>query len=166
MNLLNRYFAPFAAILIISAVYFTEPDDRTRKLSIGVFIASLLVNWWLTANTYRWVGWASRLRTLQIWLNYVWAVPLFYLLGGFWGPMWLLFVLAPVTAALYCGWGQTLATAAVSAGTMLGLYWLRGLEGDVAWGMAAIHAAFIVLMSLFIYSLAQAALRLRDMSAR
>ncbi len=42
---------------------------------------------------------------------------------------------------------------------------MRGLEVDVAWGMAGIHAAFIILMSLFTYSLAQTALRLRDMSA-
>ncbi|MBI4423564.1 MAG: hypothetical protein HY554_07555 [Elusimicrobia bacterium] len=164
MNLLNRYFAPFAALLIVSAVYFTEPDRRTLVLSGGVFVASLLVNWWLSANTYRFVGWAGRLRTVQIWLNFVWAVPLFYLLGGFWGPMWLLFVMAPVTAALYGGWAQTLSTALVSAGTMLGLYWLRGLEGEVAWGMAGIHAAFIVIMALFTYSLAQTALRLRDLN--
>src|SRR5256885_12612427 len=28
----------------------------------------------------------------------VWAVPLFYLLYPYWGPMWLLFVLAPTAA--------------------------------------------------------------------
>ncbi len=166
MNLLNRYFSPFAALLISSAVYFGEPDRRTQLLALCVFFASMLVNWWLASNTYRFVGWANRLKTLQIWLNFFWAVPLFFLLGGFWGPMWLLFVMAPVTAALYSGRGQTLATALVAASTMLTLYWLRGLEGSVAWGMAFIHAAFIVLMSLFTYSLAQTALRLRDLNVQ
>ena len=85
MNLLNRYFSPFAALLILAAVYFSEPDPRTRNLSWGVLLVSTAVNWWLSTNTYRFVGWAGRLRTLQIWLNFVWAVPLFYLLGGFWG---------------------------------------------------------------------------------
>lgn len=164
MNLLNRYFAPFAALLILTAVHFGEADPRTRNLSWGVLVLSTIVNWWLSANTYRFVGWASRLRMLQVWANFVWAVPLFYLLGGFWGPMWLLFVMAPVTAALYGGLLQTSLTAVVSAGTMLGLYWLRGLEGEVAWGMAFIHAAFIVIMALFTFSLAQTALRLRDLS--
>lgn len=165
MNLLNRFFSPFAALLIISAVYFQEPDPRTKTATGVVFGLSLIINWWLSVNTYRWVGWANRLRTLQIWLNYVWAVPLFYLLGGFWGPMWLLFVMAPVTAAITSSWAQTLATAAVSSGTMLALYWVRGLEGDIAWGMAGIHAAFIIVMSLFVYALAQTALRLRDLGA-
>ena len=163
MNLLNRYFSPFAALLIVTAVYFSEPDPRTRNLSWAVLVASALVNWWLSANTYRFVGWAGRLRMLQIWLNFVWAVPLFYLLGGFWAPMWLLFVMAPVTAALYGGLAQTLLTALVSAGTMLVLYRLHGAEGAQAWGMAMTHAAFIVIMSLFTYSLAQTALKLRDL---
>lgn len=164
MNLLNRYFAPFAALLILCAAYFGEAEKKPLYISIGVFSVSLLVNWWLSANTYRFVGWAGRLRTVQIWLNFVWAVPLFYLLGGYWGPMWLLFVMAPVTASQYGGWGQTLLTAVVSSGAMLGLYWQRGLEGEAFWGMAFVQAAFIVIISLFTYSLAQTALRLRDLS--
>ena len=164
MNLLNRYFSPFAALLILTAVFFSEPDPLTRNLAWAVLVVSAGVNWWLSANTYRFVGWAGRLRTLQVWLNFVWAVPLFYLLGAFWAPMWLLFVMAPVTAALYGGIWQTLFTALVSSGTMLGLYRLRGIEGAQAWGMAFTHAAFIVIMALFTYSLAQTALRLRDLS--
>lgn len=163
MNLLNRYFAPFAAILIVTAVYFSEPDAKTRNLAWGVLIVSTVINWWLNANLYRFVGWASKLRALQVWLNFIWAVPLFWLLQPFWAPMWLLFVMAPVTAAMNGGLGQTFLTAGVSSATMLGLYWQRGLEGEVAWAMAFIHAAFIVIMSLFTHSLAQTALRLRDM---
>ncbi|MBI3549917.1 MAG: hypothetical protein HY078_12845 [Elusimicrobia bacterium] len=159
MNLLNRYFTPFAAILILLAVVFSEVDRRTIYLAVGVWGVSLAVNWWFAANTYHFVGWANRLKALQVWLNFVWAVPLFYLLHGFWGPMWLLFVMAPVTAALYQGRMATLGTSLVSAGTMLGLYWMHGLEGP-AWGMAVSHAAFIVLFSLFIHALADTALRL------
>lgn len=166
MNLLNRYFTPFAALLIVSAIYFTEPDRRTVYLAAGTWGGSILVNWWLANNMYRFIGWANRLKSVQVWLNYVWAIPLFYLLQPFWAPMWLLFVMAPVTAALYQGRTQTLITSIVSAGTMLGLYWIRGLEGDIAWGMAIVHAAFIVIFSVFIYALAETALRLRDISTR
>ncbi|MBI4385896.1 MAG: hypothetical protein HY551_00790 [Elusimicrobia bacterium] len=171
MNLLNRYFAPFASLLILSAVYFSEPDRKTVVLSIGVLAVAIAVNGWFAKNTYHFVGWAGRLRTLQIWLNYVWTLPLFYLLHGFWAPMWLLFVMAPVTAALYQGRLQTFATSMTSGGTMLALYWIRarsnGLElGGVVWGMAVVHAAFIVVFSLFIHALAETALRLRDVSNR
>lgn len=164
MNLLNRYFSPFAALLILSAVYFSEPDRKTIFSAIIVWLVSLAVNWWFAANTYRFIGWSHRLRLLQVWLNYVWSVPLFYLLHGFWGPMWLLFVMPPVTAALYQGRRATLATALMSSATMLGLYRLHGMEGSAFWGMACVHASFIVIFSLFIHSLAQAALRLRDMA--
>ncbi len=166
MQLLNRYFTPFALLLVLSAAYFHEPEvpgtipDEVRA-ALGLLAASTLVNWWLAANTYRFVGWAGRMRTVQVWMNYVWAVPLFYLLFPYWAPMWLLFLMAPVTAALYMSWWPTLGTALVSAGTMLGIYVLRGLTPEgAAFGMALVHAAVIVLLSLFIHSLAQAALRL------
>lgn len=164
MNMLNRYFTPFAAMLILFAALFGEADKQTLGLSIAVLALSLTVNWWFAANTYHFVGWARWLKTLQVWLNFVWSVPLFYLLQGSWGPTWLLFVMAPVTAALYQDRWRTLATACVSAATMLGLYWLRGMEGTAFWGMSATHAAFIIIFSLFIHSLAQTALQLRDMA--
>lgn len=171
MNLLNLYFTPFATMLVLAAIYFTDPDKTTRNLSFGVLLVSLAVNHWFTRNTYRFVGWSSRLKIIQVWLTFLWCIPLFYLLVGYWAPMWLLFVMPPVTAALYQGRWQTLLTAAVSGATMLGVYHLRsaslGLElGEMAWAMAGIHAAFIIVLALFVHSLAQTALRLRDISIR
>lgn len=163
MQLLNRYFTPFALILILSAIYFSEPDPRSYKLSLGILAASVIINWWFSANTYRFIHWARQMRALQIWLNFFWAVPLFYLLQPYWGPMWLLFVMAPATSALYMGRWHTLATALVSSATMLAIYYRRGVfEMGPAAGMAAVHACFIIFFSLFVHSLAQTALRLRD----
>lgn len=165
MQMLNRYFTPFALSLILSAIYFSEPEPAAYKLSLGILSASILVNWWLSANTYRFIRWTRQMRMLQVWLNFVWAVPLFWLLQPFWGPMWLLFVMAPVTAALYMGWWQTLGTGVVSAGTMLGIYYARGVfEGGPVFGMALVHALFIVVFGLFVHALAQTALRMRDAS--
>lgn len=165
MQMLNRYFTPFALALILSAIYFGEPEPRAYKISLGILSASILVNWWLSANTYRFIRWTRQMRVVQVWLNYVWAAPLFWLLQPFWGPMWLLFVMAPVTAALYLGRWQTLATGAVSAGTMLGIYYVRGVfDGGPAAGMAFVHALFIVVFALFVHALAQTALRMRDAS--
>lgn len=168
MSLLNRYFTPFAALMILAAVFSGEADARTVRIAGGVWALSLAVNWWFSANTYRFIHWAPQLKALQVWLNFLWAVPLFHLLQPFWGPTWLLFVMAPVTAALYQGWWQTLAAAVVSAGTMTSMYWWRGggLMGAPYIGMVLTHAAFIVIFSLFIHSLAQTALRLRDLSSR
>ena len=171
MNLLNMYFTPFAALLVLAAIYFSDPDPTTKWLSFGVLALSLAVNHWFTRNIYRFVGWANRLKAVQVWLTFLWAAPLFYLLVGYWAPTWLLFAMPPVTAALYQGRWQTFLTACVSGASMLGLYYLRsaslGLElGETAWAMAFVHAAFIVILSMFVHAMAETALRLRDINAR
>lgn len=162
MQMLNRYFTPFALILILSALYFSEPEPRDARLSLGILGASMLVNWWFSANTYRFVHWSRQMRVLQVWMNFLWAAPLVYLLVPYWAPVWLLFVMAPVTAALYFSWWPTLGMGLVSAGSLMLVYYLRNPLEGAALGMALVHAAFIVVFALFVHSLAQAALRLRD----
>lgn len=162
MQMLNRYFTPFALALILSAVYFSEPEPRATKIAVGILLADVVLNWLIGRNQYRWVAWAPRFRQLQIWLNFIWAVPLFYLLYPYWAPMWLLFVMAPTAAALTTTRLETVTCSTVSAAAMLGLYWARQPLEGVALGMALSHAVFIVIFSLFVHGLAQTALRMRD----
>jgi hypothetical protein len=172
MQMLNRYFVPFALILILSAIWFNVENpldwrhwDTSYKQALVILAVSMLVNWYLSSHTYRYIHWAKQMKILQVWLYYLWAVPLFWLLQPFWGPMWLLFVMAPVTAALFTDRWQTLASAVVSAGTMLLVYYKRGLFQDGIGpqeGMVCVHAAFIIVFALFVYGLEQTALRLRD----
>jgi hypothetical protein len=162
MQMLSRYFTPFALLLILSAVKFGEPEPGVTKFAVGILVADVLANWWIGKNQYRWVAWAGRFRQIQVWLNLVWAIPLFYLLYPYWGPMWLLFVLAPTAAALTTSKAETVCCALAAAGAMIGIVWSRQpLEGPFL-GMVLSHAAFIVIFSLFVHSLAQTALRLRD----
>ncbi len=162
MQMLSRYFTPFALVLILSAVHFSEPEPHITKIAVAILLADVLLNWWIGKNQYRWVGWAGRFRQMQVWLNFVWAVPLFYLLYPYWAPMWLLFVLAPTAAALTTSKLETVLCSLCAAGAMIVVIWSRQpLEGPYL-GMALSHAAFIVIFSLFVHSLAQTALRLRD----
>src|SRR6185295_3987884 len=101
------------------------------------------------------VEWAKKIGYIRIVTNFLANIALVYMLGTFWGPMWLVFVLTPVATALYAGWQRTLGTAAVSAAALLGIYYSRGLEGAVGWGQASIHAAFIVFISMFVNSIAR-----------
>ena len=170
MQKLNRYFTPFALVLIASALYFRIDEFKDAGLqapmiAAGILVADLVINWWIGRNQYRWMAWAHRLRVLQVWLNYVWAVPLFYLLYPYWAPMWLLFVMAPTAAALTLTTRHTVACALVSAGTMIGLYWHRQPLEGVFLGMAISQAAFILIFSLFVQGLAETVLRLRDVNA-
>ena len=170
MQMLNRYFTPFALILIISAVYFRIDDFRDTGshapwIAAGILVADVLINWWLGRNQYRWIKWSRQLRLIQVWLPYVWAVPLFYLLYPYWGPMWLLFVMAPTAAALTTSRGHTVLCAFVSIATMIAIYWSRQpLSGEFL-GVALSQAAFILIFALFVNSLAQTALRMRDAGA-
>lgn len=169
MQMLNRYFTPFALVLIVSAVYFRIDEFRDAGLqapmiAAGILVADVLVNWWIGRNQYRWIARARQLRLVQVWLNYVWAVPLFYLLYPYWAPMWLLFVMAPTAAALTLSRGQTVGCALVSAATMIGLYWHRQPLEGVFLGMAISQSAFIVIFALFVHGLAETALRLRDVA--
>ncbi|MBI3289140.1 MAG: hypothetical protein HYZ74_06455 [Elusimicrobia bacterium] len=162
MQMLSRYFTPFALVLILSAVYFGESEPHATKIAGAILLADVAVNWWIGRNQYRWAGWAGRMRQAQVWLNLIWALPLFYLLYPYWGPMWLLFVLAPTAAALTTSRLETVLCAAAAAGSMIGVIWSRQpLEGPYL-GMVLSHAAFILIFSLFVHSLAQTALRLRD----
>jgi hypothetical protein len=162
MQMLNRYFTPFASALIIMAVYFSEPEPRAEKIAGIILLLDLAVNWWIGRNQYRWFKWSRQLRILQVWLNFIWAVPLFYLLYPYWAPMWLLFVMAPTAAALTTSRIQTIICAFVAASTMVGIYWMKQPLAGVFLGMAISQAAFIIIFSLFVNSLAQTALRLRD----
>lgn len=165
MQMLSRYFTPFALVLILLAVQFGEAEPLTTKIAVAILIADVLLNWWIGKNQYRWVGWAGRFRQMQVWFNLVWAVPLFYLLFPYWGPMWLLFVLAPTAAALTTSKLETVLCSLAAAGSMIGIIsWRQPLEGP-ALGMVLSHAAFIVIFALFVHSLAQTALRMRDAGA-
>ena len=101
MQMLNRYFTPFALALIAMAVYFRTDAFDSDGLSIpltaiGILVADLAINWWMGRNQYRWVAGRARASArCKIWLNYVWAAVLFYLLYPYWSPMWLLLVVAP-----------------------------------------------------------------------
>jgi hypothetical protein len=166
MQMLNRYFTPFALLLIVTAAYFRglwEEESRgTAYAALAILAADLLVNWWLNKNQYRWAGWANRFRQMQVWFNLGWSIPLFYLLFPYWSPMWLLFVMAPTAAGLTFGIVETILCALCASASMIAVYHSRQpLTGEFL-GMALSQAAFIVIFSLFVHGLAQAALRLRD----
>lgn len=169
MNLLNLYFTPFATLLVVIAIYFSEPDKATKYWAFGILATSLVVNHWLSKNTYRFIGWTTRLKLLQVWLTFLWSVLLFYLLFPFWAPMWLLLTMPAVTAALYQSRLQTLLTGCISGATVLFVYYLRWRGNDIPaqlWAQAAVHAGFIPVLALFVHALAQTALKMRDIRSR
>jgi len=86
MHFSNRYFTPFAFILIVSAIYFSEPERATQAL-LAILGASVFINWWILRQPLiaSYAGRAS-CTCFKCGLNFIWAVPLLYLLQPYWGP--------------------------------------------------------------------------------
>jgi len=167
MHILNYYFTPFAIILIVFAVYFSEPDKSVTYASFAILAASFGANYWFTRNTYRFMRWSQNIRSIMVWLNLITSAVLFYLLGSYWAPMWLLFIIAPATSAMFMKRTHVFAVAFMSAAAMLGVYYLKSVQLDMPfsrqlWGMASCHSLFVIFLSLFVAAMSEMILKVRD----
>jgi hypothetical protein len=167
MHILNYYFTPFAIILLIFAVYFSEPEKSVTYISFAILTFSFGANYWFTKNTYRFMRWMHGIRTIMVWLNLFTSAVLFYLLGSYWAPMWLLFIIAPATAAMFMSKGHVFFIAFASAASMLGVYYLKSVLlgfpfSQQLWGMALCHALFVVFISMFVAAMSEMILKVRD----
>ncbi len=169
MHILNYYFTPFAVILILFAIFFSQPDPQVTRISFAVLAAAFAANWWLGRNTYRFLRWSRHIRALTVWLNLAVSAALFYLLSAYWAPMWLLFLTAPAASAMYMRKWQVFLVSLASAVLMLGLYYARSLAfgegvglGAQLWAMAAVQAVFIIFFSMFTAAMAEMVVKVRD----
>jgi hypothetical protein len=167
MHVLNYYFTPFAVILIAFAIYFSEPEKSVTYISFAILTASFGANYWFTRNTYRFMRWMHNIRALMVWLNLITSAVLFYLLGSYWAPMWLLFIIAPATSAMFMSRVYVFLIAFVSAAAMLGVYYLKSVQLGVAfsqqlWAMASCHALFVIFFSMFVAAMSEMILKVRD----
>jgi hypothetical protein len=167
MHILNYYFTPFAVILILFALFFSEPERSVTYASFIILAAAFAANYWLGSNVYRFMRWSRHIRALTVWLNLAVSATLFYLLAAYWAPMWLLFLTAPAASAMYMKKWQVLLTALAASALMLGLYYLRsslyglGMSAQF-WAMAATQAVFIIFFSMFTAAMAEMIVKVRD----
>ncbi len=161
-RLIDRFFTPFAATMVVAAMWLGYAEAKEKYWALG--IVTLLVGFNETSlyAARRNPLWALRIGHTRLVTNFSATIILVYLLGTFWGPMWLLFVLTPVATALYADWKKTIWTSVASAGALLGIYASRGLSGSVGWGQASLHAAFIVFISLFVNSIARLVMQIKS----
>jgi len=167
MHILNYYFTPFAIILIVFAVYFSEPEKNITYASFAILATAFGANYWFTKNTYRFMSWMHGIRALMVWLNLLTSTVLFYLLFPYWAPMWLLFIIAPATAAMFLKKNQVFLIAFASAAAMLGSYYVKSLQldmpfGEQLWATAAVQALFVIFISMFMAAMSEMILKVRD----
>lgn len=162
VRLVDRFFTPFAATMVLAGMFLGFAEAREKHIALGLVIATVIFNEVSLQIARRRTNWTRGISYLRLTTNFLANVFLVYLLGTFWGPMWLLFVLTPVATAMHAEWKKTLITSFISAGALLGIYASRGLSGAVGWGQASIHAAFIVFISLFVNSIARMVMQIRS----
>ena len=168
MHILNYYFTPFAVILILFAIFFSQPERSVTYLSFGILGAAFAINVWLNRNVYRFLRWSRHIRAVTVWMNLAVSAALFYLLSAYWAPMWLLFLTAPAASAMYMKKWQVFLTALFSCAVMFALYYVRGLAfgegglGTQLWAMAGTQAVFIVFFSMFTAAMAEMVIKVRD----
>jgi PAS domain S-box-containing protein len=161
IRLVDRFFTPFASLLVLAGVLIGFAETWAKHLAIFLLLFTFIFNEVSVALARKHVAWTKTIGNTRLVTNFLANIALVYMLGTFWGPMWLLFVLTPVATALYAGWQRTLWTSVISAAALLGIYASRGLEGAVGWGQASIHAAFIVFISMFVNSIARLVMQVR-----
>lgn len=157
LKLLNRYFTPFAILLVFSGVSFSNPNPTDAYYSLLVLAVSVAFNIataFVAMNTPHLVRFLGYTRMA---VNLGFNTILFYLLGSYWGPMWLLFLLGPVAAAVYGTKQRTILSAGISSILLLGVYLVKGAIFKQTLGQALMHICFIFFLGLFVHALSQLA---------
>lgn len=161
VRLVDRFFTPFAVTMVVAATWLGYAEPREQHIALGLVGVLAVFNEISVYAARKRPAWTKTVSYTRLITNFVANIMLVYLLGTFWGPMWLLFVLTPVATALHAEWKKTLLTAVISAAALLGIYASRGLSGPVGWGQASLHAAFIIFISLFVNSIARMVMQMK-----
>jgi PAS domain S-box-containing protein len=162
IRLVDRFFTPFAATMVLAAMFLGYAEPREEHIALAIVSLLVVFNEGSVYLARRHPEWTLRIGYSRIGTNFLANIFLVYLLGTFWGPMWLLFVLSPISTALYADWKKTILTSVISAGALLAIYASRGLSGSVGWGQASLHASFIVFISLFVNSIARLVMQIKS----
>lgn len=162
IRLVDRFFTPFAATMVLAAMFLGYAEPREEHIALALVTLLVAFNEGSVYLARRHPEWTLRIGYSRLGTNFLANVVLVYLLGTFWGPMWLLFVLTPIATALYADWKKTIITSVISAAALLLIYASRGLSGTVGWGQASLHAAFIVFISLFVNSIARLVMQIKS----
>ncbi|MFH1379869.1 MAG: hypothetical protein ABII23_06285 [bacterium] len=155
MLLINRYFTPFAIVLIGSALVFVRFETYIYRIVLSLLGLSIVLNVVTALLIQKKNEWAKTIGSFRLAANLIFNILFMYYLGSFWGPLWILFLLTPVATGLYSTRKVTLAVSISVAALLLVIYGLRGMHGIVGWGQTSIHAVFIVFISMFVNSLSR-----------
>jgi len=151
----GKFATPLAVVLVTMGIFLSHPLSPVKEISMALLVFGIVFN----VGAGRWFKgrehapmWLVRGR---VYLNFGVNAVLVYLLGAYWSPIWLLFVLSPVATAIYDTRRRTLAVASAAAAALLVIHAMKGLNTPLDWGGQIARAGFIIVLSLMANELAQ-----------
>jgi hypothetical protein len=148
--IVHRYFTPFAILLVGVGLALSQPRPWVMWTSIVLVLFTSAFNMG-TASLVKTSGsFPPILGSIRLYTNLAVNVVLVDLLGGYWTPIWLLFVLTPAATALYGSRKRTIWTSIGVAVLLLVSHGLRRLNAPIDWGVPVVEALFIVFLALFL----------------
>lgn len=152
--LVGRYATPLAILLVSAGILFTQPASPVKEISIALLAAGVALNLGTNRFLPRKEGDSPSFIKVRMVSNLAINSALVYVLGGFWGPVWLLLALTPLAAAIYGSRAATLKSALLVSAILVAVRAMRPINSPLDWGVEAVQVAFIVLVSLMVNELA------------
>lgn len=153
--LINRYFTSFALGLTGIGIALSRPTAPVAAFCIGLLAFTGIFNHRTARMAHERPEKAELLARLRLGTNLGANCLLVYLLGAFWPPIWLLFVLTPVATAIYSSRAKTVAMSAGVSALLIASHAARGLSTPVEWAQAVAQAAFVSFLALFVNRLSE-----------
>jgi len=165
MHFFNYIFTPFGIIIVLFAIFFSNPEKNYTIASILTLAVQFIINFYVFKNIYKF----KHMNAIRFWLvifNIITTSVVFYFITAYWAPSWLLYIMPPAFASTFLNRRKTLLLSVLSALSMFFVYWLRSylLELEISstlWAMALCQGLFIVVISLFINNMSEMLVRMR-----
>jgi hypothetical protein len=148
--LTNVYTFPLTVILLAMGLALSQPVGLVRNTSLGLIFFYVAFNLVAVRMVARGSGHIFRL--VKLYTNLAINSAVVFILGQHWSPMWLILVLAPVSAAVYGTRRQALVSAAQASVILLIIQALRGRSSALDWGEQLAQVFFVVILTLLINS--------------
>ena len=150
VSMANMYTFPLTVILLVLGLALSQPVGVVRNTCLGLIFFYIAFN--LVAVRMIAGGAGHLFRLVKLYTNLAVNSAVVFILDKYWPPMWLILVLAPVSAAIYGTRRQALISAIQASAVLIVIQAVRGPSTPIDWGMQVSEVLFIMILTLLINS--------------
>lgn len=165
MHSFNLIFTPFGFIIVLFAIFFSNPQKNEVVISLTTLLIQFLINYYLIGNLYHFKN-PNLLRKYIIIINIFTTSIVFYFVSSYWAPSWLLYTMPSIFGSTFLNRKETIIFSLFCCMAMFFVYFIRGiiLEIEISttiFTMAASHALFIIAVSIFVNNLSETIIKMK-----